>query len=691
MKRVTLAVLLLLCLACVSYAQSPEARAIWQDRWSMESDAEVQAFVNYAAAHNCNILLGQVYGGSYALYTSSFVPHYLSSSPANFDSLAALVTKAHAAGLEAHAYINLCLVHQGSSLTPTNPNHIINSHPEWAMVNSSGVSDITKVGVAGTDIFYCPHQPGFRQYLIDVATEIATNYAVDGIHLDYVRYPDSNFCYCDLHKADFQAMYGRLPEQGDAAWDQMRFDDITNLVSGIYNAVHAVRPQCKVTAAAWKTNRTKFQSPTAWLESGILDAICPMEYTSDPVQFTDWVNDYAPFTGGRQIWHGILASGDKISEAITSARNAGSAGQAIFEYSSMSNPRTSDLDSMYITPVAPPAMPWLDGSLDTTTPSISLVKVGAANALGAMIRWHTDEKCTSRVDYGLTTAYGSIASDPAQVCDHGIWLSSLSPNTTYNFKVTSSDAAGNTAASTNYTFTTTASGVAPIVIDDGDVDFQFCGEWYKTVGSGGLNNDYLWASDAVATDAWAEWRPYIPETGSYKVFARYRAGTNRCSSVPFTVYYAGGKQTTMLNEQTDNDVWVLIGTYTLNQGYGNYCRMDNGATGGDVVCYDAVKIESDAGGGNPPAAPSGLIATVISGTQINLAWVDNSSDESNFVLERKTGTGAYGVIATLPANTTSYQDTGLAKATTYTYRVKATNAYGSSAYSNEASAKTLRR
>ena len=119
--------------------------------------------------------------------------------------------------------------------------------------------------------------------------------------------------------------------------------------------------------------------------------------------------------------------------------------------------------------------------------------------------------------------------------------------------------------------------------------------------------------------------------------------------------------------------------------------MDNGATGGAVICYDAVKIEPASGGGGVPAAPSNLTATPISMSQINLAWSDNSSDETNFVIERKTGTGAYSVIATLPANTTSYPNTGLAKATTYTYHVKATNANGSSAFSNEASAKTLRR
>lgn len=94
----------------------------------------------------------------------------------------------------------------------------------------------------------------------------------------------------------------------------------------------------------------------------------------------------------------------------------------------------------------------------------------------------------------------------------------------------------------------------------------------------------------------------------------------------------------------------------------------------------------------PPAAPSALAATVVSKSQINLSWSDNSTDESSFVVERKLGSaGTYGVIATLAANTTAYANTGLSGGKTYFYRVKATNAGGSSAYSNEVSATTPKK
>ena len=96
-------------------------------------------------------------------------------------------------------------------------------------------------------------------------------------------------------------------------------------------------------------------------------------------------------------------------------------------------------------------------------------------------------------------------------------------------------------------------------------------------------------------------------------------------------------------------------------------------------------------GGAPPAipaAPSGLVATVASSTQINLSWVDQSNNESGFKIERSTGTGSFAQIATVGTNITTYSNTGLTAGTNYTYRVRSTNSSGDSGYSNTVSATT---
>ncbi len=91
----------------------------------------------------------------------------------------------------------------------------------------------------------------------------------------------------------------------------------------------------------------------------------------------------------------------------------------------------------------------------------------------------------------------------------------------------------------------------------------------------------------------------------------------------------------------------------------------------------------------PPAAPSLLGAAAVSSSQISLSWTDNAGNESGFEIQRKTGAGGtWSTIASPGENATTYGNTGLAASTTYYYQVRAVNAAGSSAWSNEASATT---
>lgn len=89
-----------------------------------------------------------------------------------------------------------------------------------------------------------------------------------------------------------------------------------------------------------------------------------------------------------------------------------------------------------------------------------------------------------------------------------------------------------------------------------------------------------------------------------------------------------------------------------------------------------------------PAAPSGLTATATSSSSIDLAWVDNSSDENGFVIEQSLDGVVFNYLFAVGPDVVTYTDTGLSPSTTYDYRVNAYNAAGNSDFSNVATATT---
>src|SRR5256885_2275790 len=93
----------------------------------------------------------------------------------------------------------------------------------------------------------------------------------------------------------------------------------------------------------------------------------------------------------------------------------------------------------------------------------------------------------------------------------------------------------------------------------------------------------------------------------------------------------------------------------------------------------------------PPTAPSNLTATAVSGSQINLSWTASTDDVGGTgdPVERCQGAGGTGFAPIATAGGATYSDTGLGANTSYSYRVRATDAAGNpSGYSNVASATT---
>jgi uncharacterized lipoprotein YddW (UPF0748 family) len=132
-----------------------------------------------------------------------------------------MLTRAHGAGLKVHAWVNVNLVSDASP--PTARTHLVYTHPEWLMVPRPLAADLARMNPrhpeylkrlsdyarAHSDrvegIFLSPLRPGAVDHTIKIIGDIASRYAVDGIHLDYIRFPNDEFDYSAQALQEFRS------------------------------------------------------------------------------------------------------------------------------------------------------------------------------------------------------------------------------------------------------------------------------------------------------------------------------------------------------------------------------------------------------------------------------------------------------------------------------------------------------
>jgi alpha-tubulin suppressor-like RCC1 family protein len=146
---------------------------------------------------------------------------------------------------------------------------------------------------------------------------------------------------------------------------------------------------------------------------------------------------------------------------------------------------------------------------------------------------------------------------------------------------------------------------------------------------------------------------------------------------------AGASSATILVEPLDDS--IVENPETVSPRLGLSTLYNIGESGQATVTI----LDNDTSNVTPPSAPGSLVVTGVSSSQIQLSWLDLSINETGFKIERKTGSaGTYSQIAMVSAGVVTYLNTGLTSSTQYSYRVRASNGGGDSAYTNEAVATT---
>jgi uncharacterized protein (TIGR03437 family) len=316
----------LFLLPCVSMGQY---MGFWADAFhdGYKTPQQVDQLIADARRAGANVLFVEARVRANSLYVKSLEPPFRDPgySP-DFDALAEVISKAHAAGIEAHAWLVICPAGSDAEMK-ADPRHILNTHGPSAAGRDNWIAlDNTGKAFDGSNYSLDPGHPDAAAYIADVVEHLVQNYAVDGIHFDYVRYAGNTWGYNPVSVERFNRLNLKTgtAAPADAAWSEFRRQQVTALVRQMYLRAVKFRREIKVSAAliAWgdapatAADWTKssaysgvMQDWVAWLKEGILDLGIPMNYdrehdASQKRWFDNWLRFERENQGRRMILPG---------------------------------------------------------------------------------------------------------------------------------------------------------------------------------------------------------------------------------------------------------------------------------------------------------------------------------------------------------------------------------------------------
>lgn len=279
--------------------------AWWVVRDKLTSREGIARLVEDAAAHGIKELIAQVRGRGDAYYAHGVEPR-AEGLAAEFDPLGTLIERAHAADIHVHAWVNVFFVwsHPDGRL-PLDRRHIVHAHPEWLIaLDPRGGSDFE-------GIYADARHEGVRDHTLRVCRDIVGRYAVEGLHFDFVRYP--------------QVTYAPSPEAHVF---------VTDFVE---RCVESVRPRgVTISAAVFPdpevARERVLQRWTGWP----IDVACPMAYRQTSAEVERLARS-ARAAWSKRLWIGLMGYAGQpelLRAQVAGARDAGADGVVLFRYES---------------------------------------------------------------------------------------------------------------------------------------------------------------------------------------------------------------------------------------------------------------------------------------------------------------------------------------------------------------------
>lgn len=362
-----------------------ELRGVWLSRFNYTDNlgtTDKEAIQEYIRESfqtvknaNCNTVFFQVRGNGDVFYRSKYEPwsQMLTGTLGNdpgWDPLQFAVQTAREYNLQIHAWINAFPGWRGTGEPiATNPPHPYAAHPDWVVCDSNGVP----MPKSNHYVSFSPGNPEVHRHIKNIVLEIITNYDVDGIHFDYIRYPEGTLNHGYSHDAVSVARFNaRKSNPLKLDWENWQREQITEFLAGVYNAIMATKPAVNISAAVlgnynapgWNGYYQVYQDAARWAAIGKIDLIVPMTYaTRENGRFQALIerwktipNIKQPIAPGLGAW---TLPFNEILQEIDDVRSLGLEGVTFFAMSSFNDAQWDSLRKIkFPYPALPPALPW---------------------------------------------------------------------------------------------------------------------------------------------------------------------------------------------------------------------------------------------------------------------------------------------------------------------------------------------
>ncbi|NLG81225.1 MAG: family 10 glycosylhydrolase [Bacilli bacterium] len=299
-----------------------EERGFWHrpNIFNSENDlAGLEEFLTTMKNCGFNAIYVETFWWGRSISDSAIVGYHPRVNKGNYglynDYLSALIDISHKLGMEVHAWTETFFV--GGELAEEVPVWLTGKE-DWICTTFNGSLVQTGKGTEEGFIFLDPCNEAVHDFLINYYQELA-KYPLDGIQLDYIRYPhedslETSSGYTDVAMQKFKEECN-IPEFVDLRdllksndnlyqkWREFRQKQVTNFVIKVTKAIKQVNPNLKISIAVGpdpeNAKRHLMQDWTTWVKAGVIDIICPMAYSRDINYVKDIVSKMKRISNGQ--------------------------------------------------------------------------------------------------------------------------------------------------------------------------------------------------------------------------------------------------------------------------------------------------------------------------------------------------------------------------------------------------------